>query len=240
MCRSSPFRSTLNTGYIRALGMCKACTEAIHSVPLWTRVTSELRTCAQSTYILQKVMKRTKNHEFLSAAKCSNNKEQQGTTRNNKEQQGTRRNNKEQQGTTRNNKEQQGTTRNNNKEQQGTTRNKQQPTTRRTSRAISTSTSTTEIQLHQQQQEEHQHQYQHQHQRRKFNCTSADLLAERRRGKERFKEAFKEISVQHIQTTLNRSFEGPIHIDPNIQKDLRPHPSFVFELRKPRCWKNAF
>ena len=32
MYRSSPFRSTLNTGYITCLGMCKVCTEAVHSV----------------------------------------------------------------------------------------------------------------------------------------------------------------------------------------------------------------
>ena len=32
--RSSPLRSTLNTGYITGLGMCKVCTEAVHSVAL--------------------------------------------------------------------------------------------------------------------------------------------------------------------------------------------------------------
>ena len=31
MYRSSPFRSTMNTNVITALGMCKVCTEAIHS-----------------------------------------------------------------------------------------------------------------------------------------------------------------------------------------------------------------
>ena len=36
MYRSSPFRSTLNTKVITALGMCKVCTEAVHSVALWT------------------------------------------------------------------------------------------------------------------------------------------------------------------------------------------------------------
>ena len=35
MHRSSPFRSTLNTSYITGLGMCKVCTEAVHSVALW-------------------------------------------------------------------------------------------------------------------------------------------------------------------------------------------------------------
>ena len=47
MYRSSPFRSTLNTGYIRALDMCGVCTEAVHSVALWTRVTLQLWTCAK-------------------------------------------------------------------------------------------------------------------------------------------------------------------------------------------------
>ena len=42
MYRSSSFRSTLNTSYIRGLGMCKVCTEAVHSEALWTRVTSEV------------------------------------------------------------------------------------------------------------------------------------------------------------------------------------------------------
>ena len=31
---SSPFRSTVNTGYITGLDMCKVCTEAVHSVAL--------------------------------------------------------------------------------------------------------------------------------------------------------------------------------------------------------------
>ena len=38
----SPLRSTLNTGYITALDMCEVCTEAVHSVALWTWVTSQL------------------------------------------------------------------------------------------------------------------------------------------------------------------------------------------------------
>ena len=42
MYPSSPLRSTLNTGYITALDMCEVCTEAVHSVALWTRVTSQL------------------------------------------------------------------------------------------------------------------------------------------------------------------------------------------------------
>ena len=44
MYRSSPFRSTLNTGYITALDMCEVCTEAVHSVAPWTRVASQLWT----------------------------------------------------------------------------------------------------------------------------------------------------------------------------------------------------
>ena len=39
MYRSSPFRSTLNTSCITGLDMSKVCTEAVHSVALWTRVT---------------------------------------------------------------------------------------------------------------------------------------------------------------------------------------------------------
>ena len=45
--RSSPFRSTLNTGYITGLGMCKVCTEAVHSVALWTRVTLQVWACVK-------------------------------------------------------------------------------------------------------------------------------------------------------------------------------------------------
>ena len=37
MYRSSPLRSTLNTGYITGLDMCKVCTEAVHCT-LWTCV----------------------------------------------------------------------------------------------------------------------------------------------------------------------------------------------------------
>ena len=39
------FRSTLNTGYITGLDMCKVCTEAVHSVALWTRVTLQVYMC---------------------------------------------------------------------------------------------------------------------------------------------------------------------------------------------------
>ena len=44
---SSPFRSTLNTSYITGLDMCEVCTEAVDSVSLWTRVTSQLWTCVK-------------------------------------------------------------------------------------------------------------------------------------------------------------------------------------------------
>ena len=47
MYRSSPFRSTLNTGYITGLDMCAVCTEAVHSVALWTRVTLQVWTCVK-------------------------------------------------------------------------------------------------------------------------------------------------------------------------------------------------
>ena len=47
MCRSSPFRSNLNTSYITGLDMCEVCTETVHSVALWTRVTLQLWTCVK-------------------------------------------------------------------------------------------------------------------------------------------------------------------------------------------------
>ena len=47
MYRSSPFGSTLNTGYITPLDMCEVRTKAVHSVALWTRVTSQLWTCVK-------------------------------------------------------------------------------------------------------------------------------------------------------------------------------------------------
>ena len=47
MYRSSPFRSSLNRGYITALDRCEVCTEAVHSVALWTRVTLQLWTCVK-------------------------------------------------------------------------------------------------------------------------------------------------------------------------------------------------
>ena len=50
MYGSSPFRSTLNTGYITALDMCDVCTEAVHSIALWTRVTLQLWACVK--YVL--------------------------------------------------------------------------------------------------------------------------------------------------------------------------------------------
>ena len=47
MYRSSPFRSTLNTNVITGLDMCKVCTEAVHSVALWTRTSSQVWTCVK-------------------------------------------------------------------------------------------------------------------------------------------------------------------------------------------------
>ena len=47
MYRRSPLRSTLNTGYITGLDMCKVCTEAVHCVALWTRVTLQVWACVK-------------------------------------------------------------------------------------------------------------------------------------------------------------------------------------------------
>ena len=47
MYRSSPFRSTWNTGYITGLDMCQVYTEAVHSVALGTRVTLQVWTCVK-------------------------------------------------------------------------------------------------------------------------------------------------------------------------------------------------
>ena len=45
MYRSSPFRSTLNMGYITALDMCEVCTEAVYSVAVgaWSRKLAKTR-----------------------------------------------------------------------------------------------------------------------------------------------------------------------------------------------------
>ena len=50
MYRSSPFRSTLNTSYITGFDISKVCTEAVHSVALWTRVTPQVWSCVQFTH----------------------------------------------------------------------------------------------------------------------------------------------------------------------------------------------
>ena len=47
MYRSSPSCSTLNMNVITALGMRKVCTEAVHSVALWTRTLSQLWACVK-------------------------------------------------------------------------------------------------------------------------------------------------------------------------------------------------
>ena len=62
MHRSSPIRSTLNTSYIRGLGMCKVCTETVHSVALWTRVTSEVWACVK--YVPKQFIRKHFEHEF--------------------------------------------------------------------------------------------------------------------------------------------------------------------------------
>ena len=45
--KSSFGTCTVNTSYITGLDMCKVCTEAVHSVALWTRVTSQVWTCVK-------------------------------------------------------------------------------------------------------------------------------------------------------------------------------------------------
>ena len=47
MYRSSPFRSTWNTNVITGLDMCEVCTEAVHSVALGTRTSSQVWTCVK-------------------------------------------------------------------------------------------------------------------------------------------------------------------------------------------------
>ena len=65
MYRSSPFRSTLNTGYITALDMCEVCTEAVHSVTPWTRVTSQLWTCVK--FVPKHPFRSTLNTGYITA-----------------------------------------------------------------------------------------------------------------------------------------------------------------------------
>ena len=55
MYRSSPFRSTLNTGYITALDMCEVCTEAVHSVALSTGYITALDMCEVCTEAVHSV-----------------------------------------------------------------------------------------------------------------------------------------------------------------------------------------
>ena len=45
--RPTGYITGLNTGYITALDMWEECTEAVHSVAPWTRVTSQLWTCVK-------------------------------------------------------------------------------------------------------------------------------------------------------------------------------------------------
>ena len=60
MYRSSPLRSTLNTGYIAGLDMCKVCTEAVHCAALWT--------CVQ---VQKNVIIPTPPHPTLSHVMCA-------------------------------------------------------------------------------------------------------------------------------------------------------------------------
>ena len=61
MYRSSPFPSTLNSNVITALGMCKVCTEAVHSVALWTR-----------TFWFQQALIHSQKHENAKTRKREN------------------------------------------------------------------------------------------------------------------------------------------------------------------------
>ena len=58
MDRSSPFRSTMNTNVITALGMCKVWTEAAQSVALWTWTLSQLWACVKYEHENAKTRKR--------------------------------------------------------------------------------------------------------------------------------------------------------------------------------------
>ena len=62
MYRSSPLRSTVNTSYITGLDMCNVCTEAVHSVALWTRVTLQVWTCLK--YVPKQSIPRHCEHEL--------------------------------------------------------------------------------------------------------------------------------------------------------------------------------
>ena len=64
--RSSQLRSTLNMGYITALDRCEVCTEAVHSVALRTRVTSQLWTCVK--YVPKQSTPSTLNTGYITAS----------------------------------------------------------------------------------------------------------------------------------------------------------------------------
>ena len=65
MYRSSPFRSTLNTSYITGLDMCEVRTEAVHSVALWTRVTSQVWTCVKYLMYRSSPFRSTLNTSYI-------------------------------------------------------------------------------------------------------------------------------------------------------------------------------
>ena len=48
--------------YIRGLGMCKVCTEAVHSEALWTRATSEVWACVK--YVPKQSIPKHFEHEL--------------------------------------------------------------------------------------------------------------------------------------------------------------------------------
>ena len=62
MYRSSPLRSTLNTGYITGLGMCAVCTEAVHCVALWTSYITGADICEVCTEAVHCVARWTRLH----------------------------------------------------------------------------------------------------------------------------------------------------------------------------------
>ena len=70
MYRSSLFRSILNTGYITGSDMCEVCTEAVHSVAFWTRVTSQAWTCVK--YVPKQTIFSDKNTIFATGLDISN------------------------------------------------------------------------------------------------------------------------------------------------------------------------
>ena len=61
MCRGSPFHSTLNANIITSLGMCKVCTEAVHSVALQRRTFLQVWACVK--YVSRRSIPQHFEHE---------------------------------------------------------------------------------------------------------------------------------------------------------------------------------